>query len=187
MNENDLNAADSLLQELKNLNKTLKGELKKEQEDLSTFSTVVSTISTTVEPAFKLSEDNLSEFILDNTQKIILNGLKTIDSLKDIIANTADAKSMSGFADIVTATNAAITTLNNINIEKKKAITAKEIKQMDIDGRKQIADTRKPNNTLNIIAPREQIIKMLEEVEKKREEKPTINVEFKDVPPENDK
>jgi hypothetical protein len=175
----DINNADTLLEELKNLNNTLKAEIVRERSAITEEETnesiitlipsasSVPSVPIIAEPV--LDEDGLSKFILETSQKIIKTGLETIESLKTTIAATEDAKSMQGFAEIVTATNNVINTLNTINIEKRKAATAKEIKTMDIEARKQLKPaTKVTNNNLNLIASREQIVKMLEEVEANR-------------------
>lgn len=154
---------DALLEELKNLNKDLKKEL-------TNVATPVAIVTTTpvisAPPPFQLTEDNLSDFILKSSQDLVKIGIETVDSLKSIIATTADAKSMSGFADICKATSSALDTLNAINIEKRKNANAKELKKLDIESRKLITDSKKaPTQNNFIITGREQIMKMLEEAE----------------------
>jgi len=187
MDNNDINNADALLEELKNLNKSLKTELKKEQESNSTPILATSAVPVPVAPEIPLDEDNLSTFIFETSQKIIQSGLDTIATLKDTVANTEDSKTMLGFAEIISATIGAIDTLNSINIEKRKATTAKEIKNMDIQSRTQLKTSKIVNNTLNIVASREKIMAMLNEVENKRIDLPNIDAEFVEITPENNK
>ena len=171
---NDNNVTDSLLDELKNLSNFLVTDM-----DTITGTTVVdqpSAVSTITTPVTgfpsKITEDNINEFILAKSEELINSTLETIASLKPLISSTADAKSMSGFAEIIKAATGAMDTLNNINIEKRKAKTTRELKQLDADTKKLLANNQKPNNTVNIVAGRETIMKML------RSTDPVIDGEF---------
>lgn len=165
MNE-DKNITDSFLDELKNLSSLLKVDSESTSvQNLSTTTEIISSITTITTPVTgfpsKITEDNINEFILAKSEELINSTLETIASLKPLISNTADAKSMSGFAEIIKAATGAMDTLNSINIEKRKAKTVKEMKQLDADTKKMLASNQKPNNTVNIIAGRETIMKML--------------------------
>jgi len=179
------NPTDNLLAELKNLNKDLTNELKRGEtlnsdvsaSDSSTFTTQTTSLSVTPN-ANALNNDNLNEFILNNARQIIQNGVQTIKDLQGIVGGTFDAKLLMGYAAVVQATTSSIDSLNKLNIQREQVKANKEIKILDIDARKQITSEKKPNNTLNIIATREEIIKMMQGVE----ETPAIDVQSKDVP-----
>ena len=160
---------DSLLEELKNLNKTLKTEINGASIENTTISVAVSAaprVIPTVTVTPDLTEEGINQFILQSAQKIILNGLETIESLKDLVVNTADFKTITAYSEIMGATNATIATLNSLNIEKRKAASAKELKTMDIEAKKQLGSGGgKTTNNINIVASREQVIKMLEQAE----------------------
>ena len=182
------NLTDSLLEELKNLNKDLKNELKKEEivnssvsvSVSSTSGTQISTIST-IPAQPSLNDDNLNDFILLNAQKIIKNGLRTIEDLQGIVAATFDSKLLLGYSALIQSTNSSIDTLNKLNMERAKIKAAKEMTLLNIDSKKQLLDGKKPNNTLNIIATREEIIKMMQGID----EKPAIEVKSKELPLES--
>lgn len=180
MNEN---VTDSLLEELKNLNNDLTNEVKKQIEATTTLQPVISSsIATTsavpmpVTQPFTLTEDNLSEFILQNAQKIIQDGVKTIRDLQPIVGATFDSKLLESYAEVVKATTGSIDTLNKLNIEKHKTKASKEMKIMDIEAKKQITQQKVSNNTVNIIATREEVMKILNDATEKLIEKPAIDV-----------
>ncbi len=170
------NNTDALLEELKNLNSDLKDIENNKSVDTTvtqqnTAVTTVSSISarlTPVIPPFILTNDNLSEFILQKSQELILTGLMTVNALKNDVATTFDSKIMSGYAEIFNATTAAIDTLNTINVQNHKTKAAKEIKQLDLEAKLQITDKKKApvTNNLNIIGSREEIMKMLKDTPK---------------------
>jgi hypothetical protein len=161
---------NSLLEELKNLNKDLKGELKNTKNStLSTTTTITSSISSTIVPVISsavkptLTEENLSDFILEKAQELIITGLDTVKDLQMTVVNTLDTRAMQGYANIIGATTAAIDTLNAINLERSKQKAQKEIKTMEIEAKKAIGPSKNTHNTVNLIANRETILKMLQE------------------------
>jgi hypothetical protein len=187
MNEN---VTDSLLEELKNLNKDLTDELKKREDDqpttiqptISASPATVSAVPVVVTPPFVLTEDNLSEFILQNAQKIIQDGIKTIRDLQPVVGATYDSKLLESYASVVNATTGSIDVLNKINIEKHKIKASKEIKTMDIEAKKMITQQKATNNTVNIIATREEIMKILNDASEKITEKAAIDVDSQILP-----
>jgi hypothetical protein len=181
------NSTDALLNELKNLNNDLKNELKKEEIVNSTLNTSVSTTSVSNSsqnmpqtPLIILTDDNLNEFILQNAQRIVIEGVKTIKDLQTIVSSTFDSKLLVGYAEVVKATTSSIDTLNKLNIEKQKFKANKEIKQMDIDAKSKLPKEKGTVNNLNIIATREQVIKMMENMDKKE----AIDVPSKEILPD---
>lgn len=182
---NDKN--DALLEELKNLNDDLKSAADTiPSVDTPMVDTTTPSVSTApitpVVPA--LTNENLSDFILAKSQEIINSGLTTITALKNDISMTFDARAMSGFAEIVNATNSAIDTLNKINIEQHKSKTARELKIMDITAKKELIDKKKPNvnNNLTIVAGREEIMKMLKAADVQEDNSRAIDVEVVEIP-----
>jgi len=190
--------ADSLLDELKNLNKVLKEETKKDDKSHNSSNMAISsgfvgsnsttmTISgslvptTSAIPPFVLTYDNLGDFILQQSQQLVLESIEAVKELKITVLNTIDPDAMSGLANVIKATTGALDTLNNLNLEAHKAKNAKELKTLDIEGRKQISSSKKPNQTVNIMANREDMMKMMEEVERKSKELPAIDAEFQEI------
>ena len=190
------NPTDSLLEELKNLNTDLKQELKKTEVDnsrpLVTNTTSVSGVSgvsgvSAVSTQFVLTDDNLNDFILENAQKIIVDGVKTIKDLQSVVAITFDSKLITGYSELVKATTSSLDTLNKLNVERAKMKNAKEVKQMDIEAKKQLPEGKGTQNTVNLICTREEIFKMING-ESEKSEKPAIDAEVTEIKdPQNDK
>ena len=107
--------------------------------------------------------DGLSDFILSKTEELVINGLDTVKDLQLTIANTLDGKAIAAYANVIAATNTALATLNAINLERSKQNAQREIKQMDIEAKKALGPAKTTNNTLNIVATRDTILKMLAE------------------------
>lgn len=185
--DNDENPHDLLLNELKNLNKDLKTELKntknKDDEEFITMVTPCNT-TTTTPSATPLTEDNLGDYILDRTQELIKISLDTVSSMKQYFAGGATASEIEAFSELIKATTASIDTLNHINIEKKKSKTAKELKQMDIEGKKELTAVKTPSNVNVLMTTREEIMKMIEENSselEKLDQRPAIDADFIDT------
>jgi len=186
---------DTLLEELKNLSKTLKTEVKKEKEAAASMPSPVSTsvptvsappvtasdASITAVAAPSLTDENVGDFVLKKSEELVNQSIETVKELQTLVVGTLDVKTMLAYAELLKAATGAIDTLNSLNIEKKKQAAAKELKQMDIDSRQKAIETKKPNNTVNIIATRDEIIKMLsgdQRVEK------VIEADFAETPAE---
>lgn len=181
MNENP---QDTLLEELKNLSKTIRTEIKNEkaQETVSkpepdiNDSTISSTVTVTTAVS-TLTEDNLSEYVLSKSKELLDNSLETVKDLQASVIGTLDTRTMLAYSELVKATTGALSVLNDLNMEKKKQASAKEIKQMDIDSKKQLLETKKPTTVNNLIASRDDILKMLtgKDVDK------VIDAEFSEI------
>ncbi len=180
---------NSLIEELKNLNNDLKCGLKDIKTGNTTTNISTPSVSaniptnptnqtTTMTPIIStapLTMDGLSDFVLSKTEELVINGLDTVKGLQQTVGLTLDGKVMAAYANIIAATNTALATLNAINIERSKQKAAKEIKEMDIEAKKAIGPANKTHNTVNLIANRETILKMLAEGAKTVTDEVTIN------------
>jgi len=172
---------DALLTELQNLNDEL--DQISGPNSSTTLTTVSSGLSSTqilplsgtISPAlsakpvptpFQLTQDNLDEFILKNSQDLIQNSLIAIQDLKDVVGKTFDGKLITSFAEMVKAATGAIDTLNSIQLEKNKQKAAKALKEMDIESRKTLktGPSKVVNNNV-LVATREEVFKMLSQGE----------------------
>lgn len=172
MNDKDQNDPDELLEELARLNRELKSEIKKDREikeaPIPADESLPSDFQEPEKQIETISEEQLSSFIIQQSQQLIQNGIKTISDLQETVAYTEDAEAMAGFAAIIKATTGALDTLNAINIQREKTKSAKKLKKMDIEAKKDLLNTKAqlpkgPSNTIGLIATRETVMKMLEE------------------------
>lgn len=161
---------NSLLEELKNLNSDLKGEFKNIKTNVvipsaCNLTTTISgnTQTVIVTPIIKppLTNEGLSDFILAKTEELVMNGLGTVKDLQQTIGMTMDGKVMAAYANIIAATNTALTTLNAINLEHSKQKAQRELKEMELTAKKEIGPANNTHQTVNLIANRETILKML--------------------------
>lgn len=106
---------------------------------------------------FELNKDDLEQFILNSSGKLITDSLTVLDNITDYVEAAPDAESVSSLAALMKASTDAIDTLNKVLIQDKKSNTQVGIKQMDIDAKKELADTTASPNKLT----REEVFKKL--------------------------
>jgi len=113
---------------------------------------------TTRDKNFELDKSDLEQFILNSSGKLIKDSLDVIDGMRDYVEAAPDAESISSLAELMKASTNAIDTLNKVLIQDKKSATQVGVKQMDIDSKKQLADSA--NKAINTLT-REEVFKKL--------------------------
>jgi len=112
-----------------------------------------------------ITEDNINDYILQKTGTLIDAGLGAVSDLKDFVVQGQNPDEIAALSELISSTTKAIEALNKINLQNKKAKTDKELKAIDIEGKKAIAGSLPgnniTNNTVNLVASREEIFKQL--------------------------
>ena len=107
---------------------------------------------------FNLDKNDLEQFILNSSGKLISDSLNVIDDMREFVESAPDAETISSLASLMKASTDAIDTLNKVLIQDKKSATQVGVKQMDIEDKKELADnSSKGVNTLT----REEVFKRL--------------------------
>ena len=112
----------------------------------------------------QITEENINDYILQKTGNLIDAGLGAVSDLKDFIVQGQNPDEIAALSELISSTTKAIEALNKINLQNKKAKTDKELKAIDIEGKKAIAGSlpgNVTNNTVNLVASREEIFKQL--------------------------
>jgi hypothetical protein len=113
----------------------------------------------------QITEDNINDYILQKTGTLIDAGLGAVSDLKDFIVQGQNPDEIAALSELISSTTKAIEALNKINLQNKKAKTDKELKAIDIEGKKAVAGmlpgNNVTNNTVNLVASREEIFKQL--------------------------
>lgn len=142
-------------------------------QDTSTFVLSASGIS---------KEEQISEFILQKTSELVNGGLYAVNKMQADLNQAMGAEEVEAMAELVSATTRALDVLNKIYIQNKKDKSSKELKQMDIDHKKQLDGPKKQMNV--IIATQDQIVKALNNEKVKTlmdQNEPSIDAEFKEI------
>ena len=107
---------------------------------------------------FKLESEDLQEFLLQYSGKLIKGSVEFVDEVTQYITNAPDAKDVESLSKLVGASAAAIETLNKIHIANDKNKSSKELKIMDIESKKQLQED---DNKTKLLLNREELMKQL--------------------------
>jgi hypothetical protein len=110
----------------------------------------------------RITPDTVEEFVLKSSEELINAGLESIDELKDIVVQGQNPDEIESLAGLMASTVNAIEILNKSVLLKKKHESAKELKAIDIENRKEINNTLNNttiNNTNVLVTSREEIFK----------------------------
>jgi len=135
-------------------------------DELSSFQfTPPSTTNNNSKTVTNLQEENVNSYILKKTSTLIDTGLDAIADLKDFIVQGQNPDEIAALSELISSTTKAIEALNRINLLNKKAKTDKELKELEIKGKKEIANLLPGNSVVNntnvLVASREEIFKKL--------------------------
>ena len=112
--------------------------------------------------------EDMQAFVLQHSAGLVENSVKSIMELQKLTVATGDPEMMAGLASLIAASTGAIETVNKIHLQHKKAETIKEVKKIEIEGKKEIQKLKNdgylnlPAGQTNIlVATREEIIAQL--------------------------
>lgn len=108
-------------------------------------------------PAFSLAKEELEQFVLDNTGRLIKDSMETIDSIKQYIINAPEPEDVHSLAELYKASTSAIEALNKILLQQQKSQTQITVKTMDIQAKKDLIEEKENRNTFT----REEIMDQL--------------------------
>jgi hypothetical protein len=111
---------------------------------------------------YNLDKDNLEQFILNSSGKLISDSLNVIDYMREFVESAPDAETISSLAALMKASTDAIDTLNKLLLQDKKSSTQVGIKQMDIEAKKELLEA-KENSSINTLTREEVFKKLLSE------------------------
>jgi len=90
------------------------------------------------EEEFNLNPEELEKFILNNAGKLVKKSIDMVDEVKQYVETAPESRDVSSLSELINASSSAIETLSKILVQNKRDKTQKEVKQMDIDGKKQL-------------------------------------------------
>jgi len=107
---------------------------------------------------FKLDKEDLENFLLQYSGKLIKGSVDYVEDVKQFITSAPDAKDVESLSKLVGAAAAAIETLNKIHISDQKNKSSKELKIMDIESKQALQQQDVENK---LLINREELIKNL--------------------------
>lgn len=117
-----------------------------------------------VQPDGNSSSEEIQNYILSQCQDIIQQGKSTLEQLQDTVVNTCDGKAINGYATLVASLSKVLDTANSIGMEKSRIKSSIDMENLKHQHKTQIksAEPGITKNTVNIVAGREEVMKMLE-------------------------
>ena len=91
-------------------------------------------------PEFVLNKEDLEQFILNNTGKLINDSMETIDSIKEYIISAPEPEDVHSLAELYKASTGAIEALNKVLLQQQKSNTQIAVKTMDIQSKQALAE-----------------------------------------------
>jgi hypothetical protein len=111
------------------------------------------------------TNEEVEAFVLKHSADLVENSVKSIMELQKLTVATGDPEMMAGLASLIAASTGAIETVNKLHMLNKKAEINKEIKKIELEGKKELQQLKNEGNSMlpgsqtNIlIATREEII-----------------------------
>ncbi len=129
------------------------------------------------------TDADLQEFILKHSAELAALSIKSVQELQKVTVATGDPEQMASLASLIAAGAGAIETINKIHLQNKKADAAKDIKKIELEGKKEIQKLKNDGylnlpqgNTNVLVATREEIISQLTGKAKAKATENTIEV-----------
>ena len=138
MSENIDDVVDDLISQLKNTEQA-KREIDKSEPDVN--------------------KENLEEFLLKYSGKLVKDSVEYVDDVKQFITSAPDYKDLEALSKLVGASASAIESLNKILISNKANENRKEIKEMDIQSKKELMN--QSQNSIGLTINREELLNKL--------------------------
>lgn len=109
---------------------------------------------------FNLPKDKLEDFVLSSTGKLVTQGLDIVEGVKEYVMNNPESREVQALAEALKAVASALSVVKDIHITQVRRESAKELKTMEIEARKEI---KQEENTAKLYITRDEIFKKIME------------------------
>jgi len=137
-------------------------------EDKEVVSKDTSKVTTSIAVNTPKTTEEMQTFVIQHSAELVENSVKSIMELQKLTVATGDPEMMAGLASLIAASTGAIETVNKIHLQAKKAEANKEMKLLELEGKKEIQRLKNDGylnlpagNTNILVATREEIIAQL--------------------------
>jgi valyl-tRNA synthetase len=127
-----------------------------------------SKVTTSIAVNTPKTTEEMQTFVIQHSAELVENSVKSIMELQKLTVATGDPEMMAGLASLIAASTGAIETVNKIHLQAKKAEANKEMKLLELEGKKEIQRLKNDGylnlpagNTNILVATREEIIAQL--------------------------
>ena len=108
---------------------------------------------------FNLDKEELEEFLLNYSGKLIKGTVDYVEEVKQFITSAPDSRDVDALSKLVGASASAIESLNKILLQDKANEAKIQVKEMDIQSKKELQD--KNNERIGLTINREELLKQL--------------------------
>jgi len=105
-----------------------------------------------------LTKETMEKFVIEKAGRLVEESLEVVNNMKDFVSSAPESRDISSLSELINATASAIETLNKIIVTEKRNETIIKAKTMDIESRKNLAESA--HNT-KLLATREEVFKAL--------------------------
>ena len=102
--------------------------------------------------------EDLEEYLIKKTAKLIDTTLDAVDNVKDYISSAPENKDVASLAELMRSANSSIETMQKIHANKANNEARKELKVMDIDSKKQL---NLADNQTKLVMSREELMEAM--------------------------
>ena len=105
-----------------------------------------------------LDKEDLEDFLIQNSGKLIKKSLSIVDNVNDYISSAPENRDVAASAELIKASSSAIETLNKLHVAKERNETQLEVKKIDVESRERINIA---DNQTKVLLSREDIMQAL--------------------------
>ena len=108
---------------------------------------------------FNLDKDKLESFLLKYSGKLIKDSVDYVEDVKQYISSAPDARDVDALSKLIGASASAIESLNKILLQDKANEAKIQVKEMDIESKKELQDRN--NERIGLTINREELLNQL--------------------------
>ena len=86
-----------------------------------------------------INKENLEEFIMKSSGKLVSKSLEIVDNVNDYISSAPENRDVAALAEVIKATAGSIDTLQKLHSSNERNETQKEVKKMDVQSKERIS------------------------------------------------
>lgn len=121
----------------------------------------------------EITKENLEEFVLNSTGRLVKQGLEIVEGVKEYVMNNPESREVMALSEALKAVASALSVVKDIQVTQMKKDSSLEIKKLEIESRKQLKNA---DVQAKFLMSRDEIFKkIMEEAKTIEAEAITIN------------
>lgn len=89
----------------------------------------------------EITKENLEEFVLNSTGRLVTQGLEIVEGVKEYVMNNPESREVVALSEALKAVASALSVVKDIQVTQMKKDSSLEIKKLEIESRKQLKNT----------------------------------------------